>query len=107
MHGADRDIMWLQRDFRVYVCNLFDTGQVLLKIGYTIILDCDSVCVFLQSPLKPTFLFAMLNLSLTSLSNTNQASRVLQMERNSLEHLLHHFCGVTANKMYISLTPNF
>uniref|UniRef100_N1QVF2 Phosphoserine aminotransferase n=1 Tax=Aegilops tauschii TaxID=37682 RepID=N1QVF2_AEGTA len=28
MHGADRDIMWLQRDFRVYVCNLFDTGQV-------------------------------------------------------------------------------
>ncbi|XP_044982661.1 protein RRP6-like 1 [Hordeum vulgare subsp. vulgare] len=55
MHGADRDIMWFQRDFRVYVCNLFDTGQ---------------------------------------------ASRVLQMERNSLEHLLHHFCGVTANKIY-------
>ncbi|KAM3230583.1 hypothetical protein ACQJBY_061012 [Aegilops geniculata] len=55
MHGADRDIMWLQRDFRVYVCNLFDTGQ---------------------------------------------ASRVLQMDRNSLEHLLHHFCGVTANKIY-------
>ncbi|KAM3315357.1 hypothetical protein ACQJBY_033842 [Aegilops geniculata] len=55
MHGADRDIIWLQRDFRVYVCNLFDTGQ---------------------------------------------ASRVLQMDRNSLEHLLHHFCGVTANKIY-------
>ncbi|KQK23562.1 protein RRP6-like 2 isoform X2 [Brachypodium distachyon] len=55
MHGADRDIIWLQRDFRIYVCNLFDTGQ---------------------------------------------ASRVLQMERNSLEHLLHHFCGVTANKVY-------
>ncbi|KAL6649251.1 hypothetical protein ACP70R_013475 [Stipagrostis hirtigluma subsp. patula] len=55
MHGADRDIMWLQRDFHIYVCNLFDTGQ---------------------------------------------ASRVLQMERNSLEHLLHHFCGVKANKEY-------
>ncbi|XP_062216755.1 protein RRP6-like 1 [Phragmites australis] len=55
MHGADRDIMWLQRDFNIYVCNLFDTGQ---------------------------------------------ASRVLQMERNSLEHLLHHFCGVTAKKEY-------
>jgi exosome complex exonuclease RRP6 len=55
MHGADRDIMWLQRDFHIYVCNLFDTGQ---------------------------------------------ASRVLQMERNSLEHLLRHFCGVTANKEY-------
>ncbi|XP_047045799.1 protein RRP6-like 2 [Lolium rigidum] len=57
MHGADRDIIWLQRDFGIYVCNLFDTGQ---------------------------------------------ASRVLQMERNSLEHLLHHFCAVTANKEYQS-----
>ncbi|KAL4200343.1 hypothetical protein AMTRI_Chr03g149210 [Amborella trichopoda] len=55
MHGADRDILWLQRDFGIYVCNLFDT---------------------------------------------HQASRVLQMERNSLEYLLRHFCGVTANKEY-------
>ncbi|XP_066388730.1 protein RRP6-like 1 [Miscanthus floridulus] len=55
MHGADRDIMWLQRDFHIYVCNLFDTGQ---------------------------------------------ASRVLQMERNSLEYLLLHFCGMTAKKEY-------
>uniref|UniRef100_A0ACD5TP73 Uncharacterized protein n=1 Tax=Avena sativa TaxID=4498 RepID=A0ACD5TP73_AVESA len=57
MHGADRDIIWLQRDFGIYVCNLFDTGQ---------------------------------------------ASRILQMDRNSLEYLLHHFCGVTANKEYQS-----
>jgi exosome complex exonuclease RRP6 len=28
MHGADRDIVWLQRDFGIYICNLFDTGQV-------------------------------------------------------------------------------
>ncbi|KAK4759023.1 hypothetical protein SAY87_020324 [Trapa incisa] len=55
MHGADRDIVWLQRDFGIYVCNMFDTGQ---------------------------------------------ASRVLKLERNSLEFLLHHFCGVTANKEY-------
>lgn len=55
MHGADRDIVWLQRDFGIYVCNMFDTGQ---------------------------------------------ASRVLRLERNSLEYLLQHFCGVTANKEY-------
>ncbi|XP_021281829.1 protein RRP6-like 2 [Herrania umbratica] len=55
MHGADRDILWLQRDFGIYLCNLFDTGQ---------------------------------------------ASRVLKLERNSLEYLLLHFCGVTANKEY-------
>lgn len=55
MHGADRDIVWLQRDFGIYLCNMFDTGQ---------------------------------------------ASRVLKLERNSLEYLLHHFCGVNANKEY-------
>ncbi|XP_071710213.1 protein RRP6-like 2 isoform X2 [Rutidosis leptorrhynchoides] len=55
MHGADKDIMWLQRDFGIYVCNMFDTGQ---------------------------------------------ASRVLNMEKNSLEHLLMYFCGVPLNKEY-------
>ncbi|QCD97383.1 protein RRP6-like 2 [Vigna unguiculata] len=55
LHGADRDILWLQRDFGIYVCNMFDTGQ---------------------------------------------ASRVLKLERYSLQHLLQHFCGVTANKEY-------
>ncbi|ESW33979.1 hypothetical protein PHAVU_001G114400 [Phaseolus vulgaris] len=55
MHGADRDIVWLQRDFGIYVCNMFDTGQ---------------------------------------------ASRVLKLERYSLQYLLQHFCGITANKEY-------
>ncbi|RDX95930.1 Protein RRP6-like 2, partial [Mucuna pruriens] len=57
-HGADRDIVWLQRDFGIYVCNMFDTGQ---------------------------------------------ASRVLKLERYSLQYLLQHFCGVTANKEYAVL----
>ena len=26
-HGADKDIEWLQRDFGLYVVNMFDTGQ--------------------------------------------------------------------------------
>ncbi|KAI9128261.1 hypothetical protein K1719_001254 [Acacia pycnantha] len=29
-----------------------------------------------------------------------KASRVLKLERNSLEYLLHHYCGVTADKHY-------
>lgn len=55
MHGADRDILWLQRDFGIYICNLFDT---------------------------------------------HQASKLLNLERNSLEYILLHFCEVTANKEY-------
>ncbi|XP_027346451.1 protein RRP6-like 3 isoform X3 [Abrus precatorius] len=33
-HGADNDILWLQRDFHIYIVNLFDTSkacEVLLK----------------------------------------------------------------------------
>ena len=26
LHGADRDIEWLQRDFGLYIVNMFDTG---------------------------------------------------------------------------------
>ncbi|GJT42205.1 hypothetical protein Tco_0950920 [Tanacetum coccineum] len=29
MHGEDKGILWLQRDFSIYVCNMFDTGQVI------------------------------------------------------------------------------
>ena len=27
MHGADSDVLWLQRDFGIYIVNLFDTGR--------------------------------------------------------------------------------
>ncbi|PPR94401.1 hypothetical protein GOBAR_AA26270 [Gossypium barbadense] len=50
MHRADRDIMWLQREFSIHLSNLLDTGQ---------------------------------------------ASRVLKLKRNSLEHLLQHYFRVT------------
>ena len=33
MHGADSDIGWLQRDFAVYVVNMFDTGQAARVLG--------------------------------------------------------------------------
>lgn len=32
-HGADSDIQWLQRDFGVYVVNMFDTGQASRVLG--------------------------------------------------------------------------
>lgn len=27
LHGADMDVLWLQRDYGIYIVNLFDTGQ--------------------------------------------------------------------------------
>lgn len=35
LHGANMDILWLQRDFGLYVVNMFDTGQAarMLQLG--------------------------------------------------------------------------
>lgn len=33
LHGADHDILWLQRDFGLYVVNMFDTGQASRVLG--------------------------------------------------------------------------
>lgn len=34
LHGADRDIGWLQRDFGLYIVNLFDTGQAMRALNF-------------------------------------------------------------------------
>lgn len=33
LHGADRDVEWLQRDFGLYPVNMFDTGQAARVLG--------------------------------------------------------------------------
>lgn len=33
LHGSDSDIEWLQRDFGLYIVNLFDTGQASRILG--------------------------------------------------------------------------
>lgn len=34
LHGADSDIVWLQRDFGLFVVNMFDTGQAARVLNY-------------------------------------------------------------------------
>lgn len=34
-HGADSDIEWLQKDFSVYVVNMFDTHQAAKRLNYS------------------------------------------------------------------------
>jgi len=33
-HGADADVLWLQRDFGVYVVGMFDTHQASRTLGF-------------------------------------------------------------------------
>ena len=35
LHGADKDIQWLQRDFGLYMANMFDTGQASRVLEYS------------------------------------------------------------------------
>ncbi|XP_072282057.1 exosome complex component 10 isoform X2 [Pyxicephalus adspersus] len=55
LHGADSDVEWLQKDFGLYIVNMFDT---------------------------------------------HQASRLLNLARNSLDHLLKHYCSVETDKKF-------
>ena len=34
LHGSDSDIVWLQRDFGLYIVNMFDTGQASRVLEY-------------------------------------------------------------------------
>ncbi|KAF8108761.1 hypothetical protein N665_0104s0078 [Sinapis alba] len=46
-HGADNDILWLQRDFHIYVVNMFDTAkacEVLAKPQRSLAYLLESVC---------------------------------------------------------------
>jgi len=33
-HGADGDVLWLQRDFGIYVVSMFDTHQASRALGF-------------------------------------------------------------------------
>ena len=34
LHGADSDVLWMQRDFGLFPVNLFDTGQAARVLEY-------------------------------------------------------------------------
>lgn len=34
LHGCDSDVVWLQRDFSIYLVNVFDTGQAARILSY-------------------------------------------------------------------------
>lgn len=35
LHGAESDVLWLQRDFNLHIVNMFDTGQAARKLMFS------------------------------------------------------------------------
>lgn len=85
-HGADNDVLWLQRDFHIYVVNLFDTAKVSFSIGFTkSFFNC-------MCPATSYFLIFLRVIAL-------QACELLLKPQKSLAYLLETYCGVTTNKL--------
>jgi len=71
------DVQWLQRDFGLYIVNLFDTGQASRVLGTAIPTEFEA---------KPKCLL--------------NSSNPIDFPSYSLAFLLKHYCGVIAEKKY-------
>jgi exosome complex exonuclease RRP6 len=89
LHGSDSDIVWLQRDFGIYIVNLFDTGQASRVLGILPCFSCYSppaslVILPCFSCYSPCFFVYCLS----------------EFPKFSLAFLLSHFCGINVDKKY-------
>lgn len=91
LHGADRDVQWLERDFGIYVVNLFDTGQAARLLHYP-----SASLIFLQTrfiPQTPTMhkrmKLAKRKFQLADWRERPLSSVMLQYARDDTQYLLH------------------
>jgi exosome complex exonuclease RRP6 len=73
-HGADRDIIWLQRDFGVYVVGLFDTFQASKLLGglHWLLTSASNIHAFIPQDTHST----LWRLFCSSLSDSKQTSDI-------------------------------
>jgi exosome complex exonuclease RRP6 len=97
-HGADSDILWLQKDLGLYV------ERICIPSQYRAL--CSRACRRVRIlPIRGTTSFSPATSNLicryiVNLFDTGQAARVLEFPRFSLAYLLKEYCGITANKAF-------
>ena len=92
LHGADMDVQWLQRDFGVYIVNMFDTGQAArvlgLAGGYGLANLLDSFCKVKTNKRFQTSDWRLRPLSRDMLEYARTDTHYLLYIRDRLESLL-------------------
>lgn len=107
LHGADRDVQWLERDFGIYVVNLFDTGQAARLLQYP-----SASLIFLQTrfiPQTPTahkrMKIAKKKFQLADWRERPLSSVMLQYARDDTQYLLHIYDCLRSELSRKSLLP--
>jgi cation-transporting P-type ATPase D len=104
-HGADSDILWLQRDFHIYIANLFDTARVslfFLEYAHSQAMSSpwhSSVNHFAFVSRPGLFAGCLIGKSDWVCLHL-QACDVLGKPQRSLAYLLQTYCGIAVNKVY-------
>lgn len=79
MHGCNNDVLWLQRDFRIYLVNVFDTEKAC------------QVCYFYVQIGKILEIHELMSFF---------SSQVLQKKKRSLGHLVHEYFERISDKSF-------
>jgi cation-transporting P-type ATPase D len=104
-HGADSDILWLQRDFHIYIANLFDTARVslfFLEYAHSQAMSSpwhSTVNHFAFVSRPGLFADCLIGKSEWVWLHL-QACDVLGKPQRSLAYLLQMYCGIAVNKVY-------
>lgn len=105
LHGADRDVQWLERDFGIYIVNLFDTGQAARLLQYA-----SASLIFLQTrfiPQTPTLHKRMKlvkkKFQLADWRERPLSSGMLKYARDDTQYLLHIYDCVRSELSHKSL----
>lgn len=80
-----------------YIIDVFPIWSSIPALQ-TVIGDPNIIKVMHGAEMDTKWLQRDFNIHIVNLFDTHKAARILGLQRFSYAHILHHYCGVTANK---------
>ena len=107
LHGCDSDVEWLQRDFSVYLVNVFDTHQVSPKDferielkNYSMFKSCSYVSYWNSLDYHWPGFYRTSTTLVPIIIHVIQAGKLLEFPRLSLAWLLQNYCNLSGDKQF-------